>query len=415
MTRNSLSERRADLDALRVGAVYLLFLFHTLKVYDPRLGYHVWSPDLIPAVSPVTAFINIWHMPLLFFLAGWSAVMSLRSRSMFVFLGERVRRLALPLFFGIALLCPLIKYVELKSGVWLGIGGRAASAVLQEAHGAMQAGPLPVAEPYAGSFLAFLPQFYGSLKFFTWSHLWFLAYLLLFTTLLAPLLIQIARAGEARMRHTFLALCLPAVVLALSEAALRPTWPGTQDLINDWANVARFGLYLTLGALWARYPRLGETAASRWPVALAAGALLYGASLLFAGLPSASLAELGAHAASGWFFVLFLLGLATRLVTKASAWLETASDTSMAVYILHQPVIVLAAYTLDALPLPAPARLAAILLVSVTMTLGLVHGAIARADILRAGFGLKAPTRAAWLATGLAALSIAAGLFLNRI
>jgi len=43
-------ERRADLDALRVGAVYLLFLFHTLKVYDPRLGYHVWSPDLIPGI-----------------------------------------------------------------------------------------------------------------------------------------------------------------------------------------------------------------------------------------------------------------------------------------------------------------------------------------------------------------------------
>ncbi len=420
MTGDSPPHRRADLDALRVGAVYLLFLFHTLKVYDPRLGYHVWSPDLIPAVSPVTAFINIWHMPLLFFLAGWSAVMSLRTRGTPVFLRDRVRRLALPLIFGIALLCPLIKYVELRSGVWLGIGGRAATAALQQAHGALQAGPLPVAEPYLGSFPAFLPEFYGTLKFVTWSHLWFLAYLLLYTTLLAPLLVVIARGGPVRTRQAVLALCLPAAVLAFSEALLRPYWPGTQDLINDWANVARYGLYLMLGALWARYPGLGETMRARWPAALAAGIMLYTVAMAFTGgaepaSRAARFADHGARAASGWFFILFLLGLAGCYVTKAGAWLESASGTAMAVYILHQPVIVLAAYNLDTLALPVAARLAIILLVSVALTLALVHGVIARADILRAGFGLTAPPRAAWFAAGIAAFSVAAGVSLRFV
>lgn len=81
--------RHPDLDALRVGAVYLLIPFHTLKVYDPRPLYHVWSPDLIPGVGHVTAFISLWHMPLLFLLAGWSAVLSLRRRGAAVFLRER--------------------------------------------------------------------------------------------------------------------------------------------------------------------------------------------------------------------------------------------------------------------------------------------------------------------------------------
>ncbi|MCX5738570.1 MAG: acyltransferase family protein, partial [Proteobacteria bacterium] len=74
------SDRRADLDALRVFAVYLLFAFHSAKVYDPYPWYHVWSPDLIPGIERFTGFVHLWHMPLLFLLAGWSLAASLQTR-----------------------------------------------------------------------------------------------------------------------------------------------------------------------------------------------------------------------------------------------------------------------------------------------------------------------------------------------
>ena len=168
-----ISSRRADLDVLRVFAVYLLFAFHSAKVYDPYPWYHVWSPDLIPGIERFTGFVHLWHMPLLFLLAGWSLAASLQTRGGTAFARERWQRLGIPLLFGCVVLCPVLKYVELRSGVSIGLRGVGASAALQAAHGSLQSQPLPLAAPFDESFLAFLPSFYTSLDRFTWSHLWF--------------------------------------------------------------------------------------------------------------------------------------------------------------------------------------------------------------------------------------------------
>src|SRR5262249_37215806 len=109
--------RRPDIDWLRVGATYLLFLFHVGKVFDPAPFYHVRNADLSFVLLVVCGFIGLWHMPLFFLLAGWSAAASLQSRGSRAFVGERVRRLAIPLVAGCVLLAPTIKYVELRSGL----------------------------------------------------------------------------------------------------------------------------------------------------------------------------------------------------------------------------------------------------------------------------------------------------------
>ena len=67
------ASRRPDVDWLRVGAVYLLFVFHAGKVFDPAPFYHVRNDELSFAMLVVCGFIGLWHMPLLFLLAGWSA------------------------------------------------------------------------------------------------------------------------------------------------------------------------------------------------------------------------------------------------------------------------------------------------------------------------------------------------------
>src|SRR5215831_9559298 len=108
--------RRADIDWLRVGATYLLFVFHVGKVFDPAPFYHVRNDELSFAMLVVCGFIGLWHMPLLFLLAGWSAATSLRARGVGHFLGERARKLVVPLVAGTILLCPLIKYLELAGG-----------------------------------------------------------------------------------------------------------------------------------------------------------------------------------------------------------------------------------------------------------------------------------------------------------
>ncbi len=54
----------------------------------------------------VLSFIDRWHMPLLFLLAGASTFLALRKRTTREYLGERVKRLLVPFAFGVALLIP---------------------------------------------------------------------------------------------------------------------------------------------------------------------------------------------------------------------------------------------------------------------------------------------------------------------
>ena len=54
----------------------------------------------------VCGFISLWHMPLFFLLAGWSASSSLERGALVASLAERVLRLGVPLVAGCVLLVP---------------------------------------------------------------------------------------------------------------------------------------------------------------------------------------------------------------------------------------------------------------------------------------------------------------------
>lgn len=419
-TSKSPAGRRADLDVLRVGAIGLLIVFHVSKIYDPRPFQHYWSPDLIPGLDEITGFMIIWRMPLLFLVAGWSAVLSFRSRGMAAFMRERARRIALPLFFGIVFLCPLLKYIELRSGVYMGTRGRGATAALQEAHGSLQAYALPVIRPYTEPFFTFLPEFYTSLKFFTWSHLWFLAYLLVITSVAAPLLARLARKPAKPARYPLIWFLVPAIVLAASETILRPFWPNNLTLYNDWANIARYSLYFAMGVFWAPRQAFSDIMSKRWPLALAMALALFALHKLLAGnMPEfttgENLATFGLPAAAGWFFVLFLLGIAARYAQQGNWLLAALSAAVLPIYIIHQPAIVISGYLLDGLALPVGARFILIFFVSLLITLAIVYGPAKRYAILRAGLGHGASGAASWGAAGTAALFVTVIVIASRV
>lgn len=122
-TTTAAGARRRDIDWLRIGATYLLFLFHTTKVFDQAPFYHVKNDELSLALDLPTLFIHFWHMPLFFLLAGWSAYASLSARSSGNFVRERVSRLLVPLLAGIVMFGPVLKYYELRSGFSLDLFG----------------------------------------------------------------------------------------------------------------------------------------------------------------------------------------------------------------------------------------------------------------------------------------------------
>src|SRR5882724_499904 len=102
--------RRADIDWLRVFAVYLLFVFHVGMAFNPAPFYHIRNADLSFGMLVLCGFISLWHMPLFFLLAGWSLCQSLEARGPLGVARERALRLAAPLLAGCVLFMPLIKY-----------------------------------------------------------------------------------------------------------------------------------------------------------------------------------------------------------------------------------------------------------------------------------------------------------------
>src|SRR3972149_10068005 len=110
-------ERRYDIDWLRVFATYVLLLFHVGMVFNPAPFYHIRNTDVSFVFLILCGFIGLWHMPLFFLLAGWSAFSSLTLRGPREFLRERFFRLFVPLAAGCVLLIPSIKFLERSNGL----------------------------------------------------------------------------------------------------------------------------------------------------------------------------------------------------------------------------------------------------------------------------------------------------------
>lgn len=200
---------RADLDQLRVFLCASVLLFHVLLPFTSLpfvlVGGQVrWWP-----AEGLVRLCHLYIMPGFFMLAGRVACGSLRRQGVPRFLLARTQRLLPPLLGGMLLVCPIIRYVGLLEGRDLRPSG------------------LRWCEPTSLTFLEFLPRFFGRLNQATWAHLWFLAYLLLISWLLAPLLARLSHHAHRweQRRCAPLAAYLPAGVLAVVLVVLRGWWP----------------------------------------------------------------------------------------------------------------------------------------------------------------------------------------------
>ena len=105
------SVRRYDLDWLRVFAVLVLLCFHSARPFD-EWGWHIKNETVSGFITSILQFINIWHMPLFFLLSGSAAWFALSLRPERSFAKERVKRLLIPLVFGMAVIIPSQVYIE---------------------------------------------------------------------------------------------------------------------------------------------------------------------------------------------------------------------------------------------------------------------------------------------------------------
>ncbi|HJQ59823.1 MAG TPA: acyltransferase family protein [Vineibacter sp.] len=372
------TDRRADIDWLRVCAFGLLILYHAGMAYV-SWDWHVKNAEPAAWLEAGMRFVNRWRMPLIFLVSGAAIMLALGRRGPGAFLGDRLRRLALPLAFGMLVIVPPQVYLE-----------------------RLQRGQ------FDGSFLQFLPQAFtgvypaGNLS---WHHLWFLAYVLVLTVALLPAFLWLrSPTGTARLdalsawvaRHPA-ALWLLVLPLAAAQLWLAPITSNRNALVGDWHGIATAALFLVTGALLFRSPALLQALARQRWLALLVGVLAYAAlqAFFFSGLLGPMSGNVGRWDYSllanlnivAWLFA--IVGFFTAHMTRRPALLAYATEAVYPFYILHQTVTVIVAYHLASVDLPVAAKFA---LTAGTTFLGtwlIYEGIVRRIALLRPLFGLK--------------------------
>ena len=322
-------ERRYDLDWLRVLAVLLLLYFHTAAIfYAGELGeFYIKNDQSSYAMSCFIAFVHQWHMPLLFLLSGAGTWFALSFRSAGEYVQERFKRLFIPFLFGTVVLVPPQVYYRLLSN-----------------------------PTYQDSYLQFYPQFFNGIRpqgNFEWSHLWFLIYLFVFSLIALPLFLHLKEAGAHLLSKLSVGMEKPGAILLLAlplasiEGALRPRWPGFQNLYDDWANFCLYLLYFIYGYLLSSDARFGQAIDKHLRIALL---LAVTSMLVLFGLwETNNLPERGylsyilyqfLRGVNSWFWVVALVGLGRRYLNFNSKLLQYASAASYPFYLLHQTVLV---------------------------------------------------------------------------
>ena len=168
------------------------------------------------------------------------------------FVKERILKLWVPLVMGSVLLMPPIKYVELLSGLDANYAGLRVSPALQSGFQQVIPTGLPTMPPFNESFLEFLPTFFTHLERYTWAHLWFIAYLLVFTLLTVKTGYMDLGAVNLPLALTIATIKASLVVLFfmhMSEAAGANRLVFAVSLV--FVLVMLFGVF---GDLWTRNP-----------------------------------------------------------------------------------------------------------------------------------------------------------------
>lgn len=342
-----LSRRRTDLDTLRILLCGGIIIAHALLIFADEPRYHLKSAVASPVASVLYEFFRAGTMPLFFALAGWSALLSLRGRNPNRFIQDRVLRLLVPLIVGTVLFGSIIKYVELTHGRDLAATG------------------IRLVEPLQAGLFEFFPRNLKHMKQITWSHLWFLGYQFLFSLILLPPLLWLARRKPVAEVPPAFVVYLPALPMAALLVQFGGYWPFLPNLIYDGANFSFYVLCFLAGALIAAWPGFElRLRAEAWRMTVLFGLAFAGVVLCGESLPGRVFVAVTAWTAIGSAF-----GLSPYFSRQMTSGFVYVRDAAAPVYIVHHAPLLLVGAAV--LPLPMPDSLKIVIICVTTAVVSL--------------------------------------------
>jgi len=383
LTQQATSQRRYDLDWLRVALIGFVFLFHSGRFFDTG-GWHVKNAETYFGVQVWTTFLANWMMPAIFAVSGASLFFALGSSNR-KFIKDKMLRLLMPLIVGAFTHAAVQVYLERVSHC-----------------------------QFAGTFFDFLPHYfdglYGSGGNFAWMglHLWYLLVLFVFSLALLPLFRWLKGRGARVLNKFGDVLALPLVVYALAAPIallmvnLNPTnmLLGSRDF-GGWP-LPIYLLFFVYGFVVISHAGLQQRIMRQCWLSLALS--LVGFAVLAVIWGSQGDAPYGVprytqiftvFGISGWCWILAFMGFGMKHLTRSTPFLQYANEAVLPFYILHQTVLIVIGYFVVQSSMPDLLKWLIIAATSFAVIMVLYEFVVRRVNVLRFLFGLKLVRRSA--------------------
>jgi surface polysaccharide O-acyltransferase-like enzyme len=379
--------RRYDVDWLRNLALILLILYHLGMYYVADWDWHIKSDQQSVLLQNFMVMSNLWRMCLLFFISGMTLALIDMKYTAASLLRTRSQRLLIPLLFGMAVIVPpqlyyeLIEQQEFSRSYWY---------FWTE---------YLISDPNTDV----APDRYSIIGLWTWNHLWYLIYLFVYTCaflLLRPLCRKLVASTFFKELGCRTLIVIFATILLVAWVHVRPEFPTTHGLTDDWWSHTKYFLILLMGYFFASKQNLWRAVINKRRMLLVLGLCTYGLVAMdrngvfpfmgeaFRNYVSVQYMYGAAVIANLWFWILGLVGYAGRYLNRPSRLLTYANEAVLPWYILHQTLIIVFAFNLRRFELPAGLEALSILLLTL-LACYLLFAGLRRVNFLRFLFGLK--------------------------
>lgn len=350
-----MSTRRYDIDWLRVITIGLLLIYHIAIVFQPWgvfIGFLQNDEPMEKLWIPMS-MLNVWRIPLLFFVSGMGVCFAIRKRSWKQLIQERTKRIFTPFLFGIFTIVPLHVFIWQK---------------------------------YYHQGLSYWPNP---------GHLWFLANIFLYVLILSPVFFYLKRNENGRfvkrlksLFKTPVGILLITIVFIVEAVLVNPetfelyalTFHGF--LLGLLAFFFGFCFVLCGTTFWMTVLRW------KW-LFLAIALTLYLIRFMFFELRTPN--YLMAIESNVWIFA--ILGFGFKYLNRSNKALRYLSQAAYPIYILHMFFLFLASFLILPIQIPALVKFLLIVVFTFAGCFAMYELIIRRINFLRPLFGLKVNTR----------------------
>lgn len=343
--------RRYDIDWLRVIAIGLLLLYHVAIAFQPwgiMIGFITNDKPWNELWLPMT-MLNVWRIPLLFFVSGMGVYFAMQQRSWKQLLAERSTRILVPFLVGIFAIVPA------GTMLW---------------------------QKYNNFLISYAPNP---------GHLWFLGNILVYVLLFSPVFYYLKKTADGGMARGIrwimsnpLGLLL-VILCSVAEVLLTKPFP-FELYVMTWHGFFLGMVAFFFGFCFVFNGSVFWNMIGKWRWLLLALAVTLFALRL-------SVFDLRAPAyfiaIESDFWIFSILAFGHKYLNRSNRALTYLSQAAYPIYIIHMLVLYVGSILIFPLDMPVQVKFISVLIFTFVGCFVVYEVVIRRINIIRPLFGVK--------------------------